>query len=664
MIVGIDFETASAADLKTVGAWAYSLHPSTRVWCAVYGTTGGLKSWRIGDLPPSFPAGCTMLAHNCAFEKSIWQNVLTPRYGWPAMPERWEDTQAHAAAANLPVTLEGLGAALGCPIQKDTEGGDLMKKMCWLDPDGAGGWTNEHDTPENQQRLLQYCETDVRSMFAIWQRVPKMIPAEQRLWQLDQKINARGMFLDRPFVKRMQEMVRIRTYQLEEQCRDITGFDLAASTKTPALKAYLKDRGVVLPKVARVRSTGEVHASESIGKQQVIGLAAAEDTDPEVKEVLQNRLEASKASSLAKLSKVELLVDPRDGRLRNALQFCAAHPGRWSSRGLQIHNLPKDRRDKAEAAMANALVYAGDLGGLIQQTKRPLEAMSLALRSMIAAPPGKELIAADFKAAQAIILAWLAGQEDVLDIFRDPTRDIYIEDAAKIGSTNRDLGKLQRLGLGFQMGAVKAHSEAPKYKVKLTTKEARAVVEGFRKNNAAIVALWASLENAVIEAVARPGLVIPVGRFLKVAATNTCLMIQLPSGRAIRYWQPRVSTATKTIEFIHEDGTIKKATKTGPQIQFFTPAKDAVTMELEDTFGGKLAENVTMGVERDLLGHALTLLDDRYPVVIHVHDSIASEVPAGFGRVEEFCKIMSTVPSWAPGLPLAASGYRDTRFRG
>lgn len=141
-------------------------------------------------------------------------------------------------------------------------------------------------------------------------------------------------------------------------------------------------------------------------------------------------------------------------------------------------------------------------------------------------------------------------------------------------------------------------------------------------------------------------------------------MVQLPSGRAMRYWRPSVKTVTKKIQTVDEEGEIVEMERESQEIRFFTPAKDAVSMQMEATYGGKLVENITQAVARDLLAHAVTLLDDRYPVVVHVHDSIASEVPAGFGSVEEFCKIMSTVPSWAPGLPLAASGYRDTRFRG
>lgn len=236
------------------------------------------------------------------------------------------------------------------------------------------------------------------------------------------------------------------------------------------------------------------------------------------------------------------------------------------------------------------------------------------------------------------------------------------------------------------MGPIKFADTAKTYGIRLSLKEARRVALLWRKNNEAIAGGWAyvkdaegyedgrfidrvpgiwhKLEDACRDAVRDTGIVYPAGAFLKVAATKTCLMVQLPSGRAIRYWQPSVKTLKKKIQTVDEDGEIVEKEVEMQELQFFTPGKDAVSMVPESTYGGKLVENITQAVARDLLAHAVLLLDDRYPVVIHVHDSIASEVPAGFGSVEEFCSIMSTVPSWAPGLPLAASGYRDTRFRG
>lgn len=366
MILGVDFETASAADLKVRGAWRYSLDESTRVWCAVFGTEGNLRRWRRGDPPPKLPEGATWLAHNCAFEKAIWTNVLHPRYGWPPCPTEWEDTQAHAAASNLPTTLEGLGAAIGAPVQKDKEGHDLMLSMCWLEQDAFGEWSNPNDIPENQRRLLDYCERDVESMFSIWRRQPKMVPSEKLLWELDQRINARGVYIDRELVARMLSMAEQRRHQLQDDAWSVSEGDILDASKTPALKKWLTGhKDIALPKAKRTRVTGEQHLSESVDRAAAAEMMLDEGMPADVRAMLENRLEASKLSSLAKLKKVEKLIDPRDGRLRNSLQFCGAHTGRWSSRGLQLHNFARPKKgdtpaEKEALKRAYAAVLSGD----------------------------------------------------------------------------------------------------------------------------------------------------------------------------------------------------------------------------------------------------------------------------------------------------------------
>lgn len=306
----------------------------------------------------------------------------------------------------------------------------------------------------------------------------------------------------------------------------------------------------------------------------------------------------------------------------------------------------------------------------------PLEVMSWSLRSILAAAPGHEIIGADFSAIEARVLAWLAGQEDKIEVFRvfdskshlpkteQLPFDPYVIAANKIESNDRQLGKVSELALGYGMGPIKFADTAKVYGIKLGLKEARRITLLWRKANAAIVELWTGLEEAAHATMATPGVVRSVGAFLRVASTKDCLMVQLPSGRAIRYWRPSVRTVTKKIKTVDEEGLIVEMERESRELSFFTPGPNAVSMVTESTYGGKLVENVTQAVARDLLAYAMLELDDRYPVVVHVHDSIASEVPEGTGSVEEFCSIMASPPVWAPGLPLAASGYRDKRFRG
>lgn len=369
-MLAIDAETCSAADIKVCGAWCYAQHPSTRVLCVVLGLGDERWTWREGAaVPPVFRSavqnGKALLAHNHTFEHCILSHVLGPRHGWPvpSLPQ-WEDTQAHAAAANLPVSLEGLAAALGSAAQKDTEGWLLMKKMSWIDADDG---SNPNHTEENFDRLVAYCETDVDTTLDCWARVPKMTPGEYAIWRKDQEINFRGFAVDTALVERMQKMVAARKNSLAAEAMLLTDGELWNSTATPALKRWLRSKDVDLPMQKRIGVDGEEFQSESVGRQVVLELATSVETDPQVRAVLENRLEASKATSLAKLNKVPHLVS--DGRIRNSLQFAAAHTGRWSSRGLQVHNFPRPKKakDESEKALLSRLreaVFSGDLEAL------------------------------------------------------------------------------------------------------------------------------------------------------------------------------------------------------------------------------------------------------------------------------------------------------------
>ena len=197
--------------------------------------------------------------------------------------------------------------------------------------------------------------------------------------------------------------------------------------------------------------------------------------------------------------------------------------------------------------------------------------------------------------------------------------------------------------------------------IDLTT--ASKVKRAWRATNRSIVEFWKELEGAAIAAVRAPGAVLNVGR-LRVASSPTCLAVGLPSARLIRYWQPSVEVTVKSVKWINEDGEVVESDIEGPELRFFSQNDARTGMSPETTYGGKLVENATQAVARDLLAEALLRVDPIYPVVMHVHDSIASEVPEGTGDVDEFCEIMSAVPKWATGCPIDADGYRGKRFRG
>jgi len=670
-VLCFDFETSSACDIKA-GAWAYSEHPTTIVYvaCMAYAERAGRYDhrewWPGGQLDAEvvdfIRAGGILVAHNVGFERSIWANLLLEQ-GWPGTDAgQWCDTQKLGLAVNQPLALEGLARALGCPVQKDKEGAKLMKRMASPVADGEGGWVYDRD-PDHLMRLHQYCRDDVAATLDCYFRLPALSVREALVARVDQRINERGVYLDQDFAAKCLGVTAARSAELADEAFAATGGWLSNSTAAPALKAWLKSQGVVLPKVVRKNVRGEHKASESVAKAVVVELLGDPDLPAEVRQVLENRVEANKVTSLAKLKRVPTMVGT-DGRLRHALHFHGAHTGRWTSSGLQVHNLPKDNMEPGERALVRLVLSCGDLDGLKLATERPLDAVSQSLRSVIAAPPGRELVAGDFSGIEARVIAWLAGQDDILAEFAAGT-DVYAYTAARIGSTSRQLGKVCVLALGYGMGPLKFASTAAAAGIHLENKQARAIQQFWRQTNHSIVEFWARLEEAARDAIDNPGTAFQVG-LVYVMVKGDCLLLRLPSGRALRYWRPRIVPAVKEVKTINEDGEVVTVTMHVEEVRFFTMGKDKKSMAPESTYGGKLAENVTQGAARDLLADALVRVDgvEPYEVVMHVHDSIAAEVPEGGGSVDEFCALMVDSPRWADGLPVAVDGYRDVRFRG
>lgn len=678
MILGVDLETCSAADLIGDGSWIYSLHPSTRVHCAVFGFASGLGDydmhvWLPGQqLPPRvvahLQAGKPLLAHNAGFEQAIIENVLSKHHGWPNPPlDAWQDTAMRACAVNLPYSLAGVAKSFKAAPKKDTEGGDLMRRLAVVLP-SDGGWSYPDVTEEDLERLIEYCRQDVRVMLDVHFRLPKLTLHEELVAAADREINHRGVFVDQEFAAQMSSMVDERKRQLRDSAFLASETRLADAISAPGMKTWLQERGIQLPTKVRAKADGTREKTVTIDKVAVKKLLEDHGLDPTIRSVLETRLESGRATSLAKLKRIPSMTGP-DGRVRGLLHYCAANTGRWASRGLQLHNLPKDKIGAPD--FVRAMVRAGDIEGLKFAAAQPLEALSQSLRSVIVAAPGHDLIGGDYSAIEARVLAWLAGQDDVLDAFADPSRDIYTEDAAKVGSSDRQFGKVQRLGLGYGMGAVKFATTAAGYGFVLSLKEARRVQLGWREHNPQIVAFWYDLERAFREAIKRPGHQERVERVVvrsSVATTKTGgptnVTIELPSGRRLYYWQPCVRLVKKRFETVDEEGNLVVSDREVEEIQFATP-EGASQMGADSTYSGKLAENVTQAVARDLLAAALVRFRGTiYRIVLHVHDSIVAEVPSGTGEVSQFANLMAEAPPWGRSLPVKVDGYRSKHFRG
>ena len=648
----LDVETRSAVNLKRVGPSVYAEHPSTDLWCACWAIgDGAIQTWRPGDPPPTelvehVAAGHPLVAHNAmSFERVIWRHVLAARYGWPEPTlEQWHCTGALAAAMALPRSLDEAARALGLPAQKDIAGHRLMLQMArprLIEPDGSIVWW---DVPDKVARLIAYCRQDVEVERALHRRLRSLSDAEREVFLLDARINERGVAVDLELVEAAEALVAETQAQLDAEMRQLTGGVVEAATQSARLLTWLRARGV---------------EAESVDKPAVAELLGT-DLPDDVRRVLEVRAEAAR-SSTAKLKAFRARTC-RDGRLRDNLLYHGAGTGRWSGKGVQLQNLPRPSIIADTEAAITAIRRARRPWWIDAFYGPPMGVVSDCLRGMLIASPGMELIAADFAAIEARVLAWFAGQRDLIrlfatggDAYRHMAAEIYgrSADAIAKGSVERQLGKQAVLGCGYGLGAPKFRTTCAKAGIQIDEALAERVVQTYRTTNDRIVALWRELEDAALRAVEQPGLTVPAaaGR-VRFRIKGDFLWLILPSGRPLAYAKPRIEDVETPW------GELR------PQVTYLGVNSVTRAWERQSAYGGKWTENVVQAVARDLLAAAMLRLEQAgYRIVLSVHDEIVAEVPAGVGSVEEFEAIMCQLPDWAEGCPVAAEGWRGLRYR-
>lgn len=655
----IDFETYSACELKDAGLDNYASDPTTGVHCMAWCFNDHpVYLWHPADtgfLGPVFQHiknGGTVVAHNAAFELAIWNKVCVPKYGWPLLsPKQMRCTMAQAYAMSLPGSLEKAAAALGIEQQKDVAGARIMLQLAKPKADGAF-WTPA-DAPEKFQRLYDYCKQDVEVERALDDRMMQLSEQEQRVWVLDQIINQRGIRVDLPSIENAIAMVEAEKARLDKEVLRVTGGVVGKCTEVQLLVKWIRAQGIEVPGLA---------------KADVIDALKIEDMPSAVRKALLLRQEAAK-SSTAKLLAMKNRAS-RDGRVRGCFQYHGASTGRWAHRGIQPGNLPRPRKLTKDDDQNVRLVY--EINDLIARNERNLldmlygpvmDALADSVRGMIIANPGHELVAMDFSAIEARVLAWLAGEEKVLEIFRTHGKiyehaasGIYRKPIEEVTKSERQIGKVAVLALGYQGGVGAFQSMARIYGVKVDDALADQIKTAWRESHPNIVQYWYDLERAAINAVEFGGVCKAgfKGREVAFRKSGSFLWCRLPSDRVLCYPYPVI----KNIETPW--GEMK------PALHFMSV--NGVTNKWEETgtYGGSLSENITQAVARDLLAQAMLRLEDNgFPVVMHVHDEAVVEIPAHAGddvlRTAE--QVMSEVPLWANGLPLAAEGWRAFRYR-
>ena len=685
--LGADFETRSQIDLKKSGLHNYATDPSTGAHVLSYGPDPEhIKSWVEGepfpeDLKIHIAQGGIITAWNAAFEWSIWNLCCVPKYGWPPLPiSQVRCSMVRAYAMALPGALEDAAPALGVDQRKDAEGHRIMLQLSKPKKDGTM-WRRDADSLDKFLKMYEYNRQDVRTELACLDRLMELSPSECALWELDHKINNRGVLCDLPSIEKAIAIVEAEQKRLNGEMLQVTGGVVGSCNEVQILGKWIKSQGVEMDGLAKADVLNALAGVE----EEVL---SSEDSDveftltteipplpPAVRRALELRQEAAK-SSTAKLVAMRNKASA-DGRLRNTHQYHAASTGRWAGRGFQPQNLPRPRLGTTQADIEAMFSMLDDKEMFDLFYGPSMAAVSDCIRGMLIAAEGNELVACDFSQVEARALPWLAGQDNVLEVFRTHGKiyehaasGIYHVPMDEVNWFQRLVGKVSILACGYGGSTGAFQSMARNYDVKIPDEEALETVKAWREANRKTVSYWYDLERAALSAMESSGVaaVGPAGRQVKFRKAGSFLWMLLPSNRALCYPYPEIRTVItpwgaekEALTFMTVvDQTQKKKLKTLPD------PNSKGRWQRVSTHGGPLAENATQGFCRDLLATAMTAIEaEGIPIVFHVHDEPVAEVQQFRAQyaLERMIAIMSTTPSYAPGLPLAAEGYHGKRYR-
>ena len=641
-VLYLDIETYSSAPLPKCGVYRYCDAPDFEILLLSYAFDDApvvTVDMACGEtLPDAFlhaleDANVLKIAHNAAFERVCFSKHL----GHWLDPAQWRCTMVMAWYQTLPGKLADVAVALNLTEKKMEEGKDLIRYFsmpCKATKTNGGRTRNlPRHAPEKWATYKAYNAQDVETERAVYKALlHHALPEhEWALYALDQRINDRGVRVDRLLVKNAMAVDLAFSQQAFQRARELTGLENPGSVSQ--LKAWLADMDMPM---------------ESLSKRIVQEKAAG--AEGIVKELLELRLELSKTSVKKYESMARCIC--KDGRVHGLLQFGgASRTFRWAGRLVQAQNLPQNHLP--DLNLARDIVRSGDEEQLELLFGSVPNTLSELIRTAFIPRDGCRFIVADFSAIEARVLAWLAGEEWVLEEFRGKGK-IYEATASRMfhipqetivkGHPNyeyRQKGKQATLSCGYGggVGALKAMG------AKMPEEEMQPLVDAWRAANPNIVRFWNALGNAASEVIEKHNSV-RVGKVM-VYRKEGHMLIRLPGGRDLCYLSPRFVT-----------------NRFGSRGIGYLAASAGGKMELQETFGGKIAENCTQAIARDLLAHAMLNLEAAgYPIVFHVHDEAVMEVPIGQGSVEEACRVMAIPPDWARDLPLRADGDEMTYYK-
>ncbi|QHW38083.1 DNA polymerase [Staphylococcus ursi] len=642
--MNIDIETYSSNDILKCGVYKYVEAKDFEILIIAYSIDGGsvsaidmtmlddtefhasYETFKIALFDPNVKK----YAFNANFERTC----LAKHFDADMPPEEWSCTMVNATRLGLPSSLEKVGDALNLQNQKDKAGKNLIRYFSVpCKPTKVNGGRTRNlpmHAPDKWQQFIDYCIRDVEVEMSIAKKIKDfpITKEEQKYWNLDQRINDRGIKLSKELMVGANELDKMSKEDLLKQAIQITGLENPNST-SQLLKWLNEEQGLDISNLQK--KTVQDYLKNATGK---------------AKQMLGIRLQMSK-TSVKKYNKMHEMMCA-DERVRGLFQFYGASTGRWAGRGVQLQNLTKHYMSDVELDIARDFIKAqrfDDLSLLLATP--PQDLLSQLVRTTFVAKEGYILAVSDFSAIEARVIAWYAKEQWRLDVFNTHGK-IYEASAAQMfgvpiesitkGDPLRQKGKVSELALGYQggPGALKAMGALD---MGIKESELQGLVDSWRKANPNIVNFWKACQDAAINTVRSRKTHYTHG--LRFYIKKGLLMIELPSGRSLAYPKARISE--------NEWGA--------PVVEYMGLDINRKWAKLK-TYGGKLVENIVQATARDLLAVSMLRLDNAgFNIVGHVHDEVIVEIPKNSNGLAKIEKIMSKPVKWAEGLNLNSDGF-------
>lgn len=643
--LSIDLETYSEIDIAKCGSFRYIDDESFEILLLGYAFDDEpvtvIDLTADEEVPADFLAALydpevTKTAWNCAFERfGLWKH-----FGRYCPPEQWSDTMILSAVCGLPLGLGDAGKALRLEADeaKDREGKALIRYFCspCRPTKVNGGRTRnlpQHDT-DKWALFIEYNRQDVVAERTIRKRLLRWEPdsLEHRFWCLDARINERGMRVDRELVHNAIAMDARYKAELTKQAVAISGLENPNSVAQ--IKQWLLEQeGIEVPSL----------------NKKVVAEVVSQLNGERAKQFMALRARLAK-SSTKKYEAMERSACA-DAHIKGCFQFYGANrTGRFAGRLVQLQNLPQNHME--DLAVARSLVRDNDYETVRLLYDSVSDTLSELIRTALIPEPGHRFIVADFSAIEARVIAWIAGEQWRLDVFRNGG-DIYCASASQMfhvpvvkhGENGhlRQKGKIAELALGYGGGAnaLKAFGAD---KMGMTEEEMVNTVDLWREASPRVCALWRALERAAIRCVVHKTPQVSAIGGIRFEMECGILWMTLPSGRRIAYYGAEYGPSK-----FHRD---RRA------LSYMGVDQKTKRWGRVETWGGKLAENVTQATARDCLRDTMLALEDAgYDIRAHVHDEVIISEPRDGRTVEDVSGIMGRELPWASGLPLRGDGY-------